>query len=128
MPSGAHPGKFVFIGEIKCKYRVCRGVKSRSRSLHADFYDRMLKSDTDGFEQALIRAKKFGTMDDRDENELRVAFHVRLALNLLHSGISEYGKKSLNVALKISKEKTLEYIDKLYCYLGDKEKLKAMID
>ena len=43
----------------------------------------------------MIRAKKFGTMDDRDENELRVAFHVRLALNLLHSGISEYGKKSL---------------------------------
>ena len=128
MRYGAHPGKFVFIGEIKGKYRICRGVQSRSRSLHADFYDQMLKSDTDGFEQALIRAKKFGTMDDRDENELRVAFHVRLALNLLHSGISEYGKRSLNIALKISKEKTLEHIDKLYCYPGDKEKLKAMIE
>ena len=128
MRYGAHPGKFVFIGEIKGKYRICRGVQSRSRSLHADFYDQMLKSDTDGFEQALIRAKKFGTMDDRDENELRVAFHVRRALNLLHSGISEYGKRSLNIALKISKEKTLEHIDKLYCYPGDKEKLKAMIE
>ena len=127
MRYGAHPGKFVFLRDIKGRYRICRGVQSRSRSLHADFYEQMLKTDSDGFEQALIRAKKFGTMDGCDENELRAAFHVRLALNLLHSGVTEYCKKSLEVALKISKEKTIEYIDKLYCYPNDIEKLKAMI-
>lgn len=128
MRYGAHPGKFVFLCEIKGLYRIRRGIQSRSRSQHADFYEQMFRSDSDGFEQAMIRAEKFGTMDDRDENDLRVAFYVRLALNLLHSGVTEYCKRSLAMAMRISKEKTFEYIDKLYCYPHDKDNLKAMIE
>lgn len=127
MRYGAHPGKFVFIQEIKGKYRICTGVQSRSRSQHTDFYEQMMKSDSDSFEQALIRAKRFGTTDGRDENELRAAFYVRLALNLLHSGVEEYCKKCLDKALSISKEKTIEYIDQLYCYPQDKYRLKEII-
>ena len=127
MRYGAHPGKFVFLREIKGKYRICRGVQSRSRSQHADFYEQMFKNDSDGFEQALIRAKKFGTMDGRDENELRVAFYVRLALNLLHGGVPEYCKKSLKKALDISKEKTMEYIGKLPCESEEKAEMESFI-
>ena len=128
MRYGAHHGKFVFLSEIKGKYRIRRGIQSRSRSEHADFYEQMFQSDSDGFEQAMIRAKKFGTMDGRKENDLRVAFHVRLALNLLHSGVMEYCKRSLKIALDISKEKTFDYIDQLYCYPGDIEKLRSMAE
>ena len=128
MRYGAHPGKFVFLREIKGLYRIRRGIQSRSRSQHADFYEQMFKSDSDGFEQAMIRAKTYGTMDGRDENDLRVAFHVRLALNLLHSGVTDYCKKSLKIASDISKEKTLYYIDRLYCYDGDIKKLKSLLE
>ena len=127
MRYGAHPGKFVFLREIKGKYRICRGIQSRSRSQHADFYEQMFKTDSEGFEQAMIRAKKLGTMDGRDEGEMRVAFYVRLALNLLHSGVVEYCKKSLNVSLNISKEKTMEYIDKLPCETEKKVYMKSLI-
>ena len=127
MRYGAHPGKFVFLREIKGKYRVCRGIQSRSRSQHADFYEQMFKSDSDGFEQAMIRAKNFGTMDGRDENDLRVAFHVRLALNLLHSGVTDYCKKSLDIAMNISEERTLYYIDKLPCESDSKALMREMV-
>ena len=123
----AHPGKYVFLHDIKNKYRICSGVQSRSRSLNGDFYKKMYETDSDGFESAVTLAKKYGTMGGRNENDLRAAFHVRVALTLLHGGSEEYCKKSLNVALDISKEKTFEYIDRLYCVPEDKAKLKGLI-
>ncbi|MBQ6921742.1 MAG: glycosyltransferase family 2 protein, partial [Clostridia bacterium] len=48
---GAHPGKFVFLREIKGGYRICSGTQSRSRSLNADFYERLFLTDSDGFER-----------------------------------------------------------------------------
>lgn len=127
---GAHPGKFVFLREIKNRYRICTGVQSRSRSINHDFYKKMFEADSAGFEEAVKLAKKFGTMGGRDENDIRTAFHVRLALTLLHGNDAvseEYCKKSLDLAFGISKEKTLAYIEQLYCKPEDREKLKAYL-
>lgn len=123
----AHKGKFVFLREIKGKYRICSGTQSRSRSNNNDFYERLFKTDSDGFEQAVQIAKKYGTMGDMDENYIRAGFYVRLALNLLHGGLAEYCKKSLDIALKISKEKTVYYIDNLPCNAEEKTKMKAIL-
>lgn len=54
------------------------------------------------------------------------AFHVRLALSLLHGDSEEYCKKSLSLAISISKEKTQEYIDLLYCEPEYKAQMKEM--
>lgn len=124
---GAHPGKFVFLKDIKGKYRICRGVGSRSRSLNFNFYEQMYKVDTDGFEEGVKLAKKYGTMGGRDENDLRNAYHVRIALCLLHGGDTEYCRESLKVATAISRENTLKYIDELYCEPECKEQLKQMV-
>ena len=124
---GAHPGKFVFLRDIKGGYRICSNVESRSRSNNTDFYGQMFKMDSAGFEEAVKIAEKYGTMGDRDENDIRTAFHVRLALSLLHGGSEEYCKKSLSSAINISKEKTLEYIDLLYCEPEYKAMLKSLV-
>ena len=124
---GAHPGKFVFLREIKGKYRICSGVQSRSRSINNDFYKKMYEADSAGFEEAVKLARKFGTMGGCDENDIRAAFHVRLALTLLHGESEEYGKESLKKAMEISKEKTYRYIDSLYCELQEKAQLKELI-
>ena len=124
----AHPGKFVFLRDIKNKYRICSGVQSRSRSINSDFYKKMYETDTDGFEQAIKIAKKYGTIAGRDENDIRAAFHVRVALTLIHGGSEDYAAKSLLKACEISKEKTLNYIDMLYCTAEEKEKLKSLIN
>ncbi|MBQ7642430.1 MAG: glycosyltransferase [Clostridia bacterium] len=123
----AHKGKFVFLREIKGKYRICSGTQSRSRSNNKDFYEKLFAMDSDGFEQAVKLAKKYGTMGGMDENDIRAGFYVRLALNLLNGGLKEYCKKSLEISLKISKEKTLGYIDKLPCDSAKKAEMKALI-
>ena len=123
---GAHPGKFVLLKDIIGHYRIRLGTASRSRSLHADFYERMMEMDSSGFESALQVAKKYGTMGGYDENELRAAFHVRLALNLLHAGSEQYAKESLKESTNISKEITLKYIDLLQCEPEEKAQLKEL--
>ena len=123
----AHPGKFVFLREIKGKYRICSGTQSRSRSNNKDFYEKLFLMDSDGFEQAVKIAKKYGTMGERDENDIRTGFYVRLALNLLNGGLKELCKKSLDISLGISKEKTIFYIDNLPCDIECKDKMKAMV-
>ena len=40
----AHPGKFVFLRDIKGGYRICSNVASRSRSNNADFYKKCSRS------------------------------------------------------------------------------------
>ena len=124
---GAHPGKFVFLREIKGKYRICRGVESRSRALNPDFYEQIFKNDIDGFESAVKVARKYHTIGDNDENEIRTAFHVRLALNLLHGNSLIYAKKSLEMALNISKDNTFIYIDELDCSIEDKKSIRQLI-
>ena len=123
---GAHPGKFVFLNEIKGRYRIHTGVASRSRSLNKNFYEKLFEVDTSGFEAAVKLAKKFGTMGGWDEDELRTAFHVRLALNLLHGNAEKYCQKSLEMAMRISREKTMEYIDLLPCQPAEKARIKEL--
>lgn len=123
----AHPGKFVFIRDIKGGYRICSNVASRSRSNNADFYKKMFEVDSAGFEEAVKIARKYGTMGGLDENDIRTAFYVRLALSLLHGESVKYCKKSLDKALAVSKDKTLEYIDQLYCAPEYKESMKALV-
>ena len=124
---GAHPGKFVFLREIKGGYRICTGVASRSRSLNKDFYEQLFNMDKAGFEAALELAKKYGTMGSWTESDLRCAFHVRLALSLLHGCDEEFCRKSLEIAKDISKEKTLSFIEELHCEPEHKEKLKELV-
>ena len=126
---GAHPGKFVFLREIKGGYRVNTGEASRSRTNNKNFYEQLYTVDSAGFEEGVKVAKKYGTMGGWDENELRTAFHVRLALSLIHGESEEFCKRSLDDALAISsKEKVLDYIDKLYCKPQFKARMKAMIE
>lgn len=124
---GAHPGKFVFLREIKGKYRICSGSQSRSRSINADFYEKMFRMDSDGFEQAVKLAKKYGTMSGYDENDIRTGFCVRIALTLFNGGSEKYCKEFILSACKISKEKTIEYINELQCDQSVKEMMKGMI-
>ena len=127
MRYGAHPGKFVFLREIKGDYRICTGVASRSRSNISEFYDMLYRTDSDGFEQALKIAKQYGTMGGWDENDLRAAFHVRLALNLLHSDREDYCRQSLALAKSISPEKALAYVEQLPCSPSIKSRMKEML-
>ena len=122
----AHPGKFVFLRDIKGGYRICSNVASRSRSNNADFYKKMFEVDSAGFEEAVKVAKKYGTMGGLDENDIRTAFYVRLALSLLHGESVKYCKKSLDKALAVSKENTLKNIDQLYCAPEYKESMLAL--
>ena len=124
---GAHPGKFVFLNEIKGGYRIHTGVASRSRSLNKNFYEKLFEVDTSGFEAALKLAKKYGTMNDWEENDLRCAFNVRLALSLLHGGNEEYSLKAISIATGISKEKAIRFIDSLNCETDSKNKLKSFV-
>ena len=123
---GAHSGKFKFIKEIKGKYRICSGTQSRSRSNNSDFYEKLFKMDSDGFEQALKIAKKYNTLGGMDENELRAGFYVRLALNLLHGNAEPFSKAVLDKAIGISEEKSLGYIDRLDCTAEEKARLKEL--
>ena len=123
----AHPGKFVFLRDIKGGYRICSNVASRSRSNNANFYQKMFEVDSAGFEEAVKIAKKYDTMGGLDEDDIRTAFYVRLALSLLHGESVKYCKKSLDKALAVSKDKTLEYIDQLYCAPEYKESMKALV-
>lgn len=124
----AHPGKYVFNRDIKGGYRICTGVGSRSRGLNPDFYEKMFRTDLDGFESAVVLAKKYGTMGNYNEDDIRCGFYVRIALTLLHGDTEDYCQKALNEANKISKQKTQEYIDVLPCDDDTKAILKSMIE
>ncbi|MBQ7718040.1 MAG: glycosyltransferase [Clostridia bacterium] len=123
----AHPGKFVFLRDIKGRYRICSNVHSRARSINANFYGQLFRVDSSGFEEAVKIAKKYGTMGEWGKKDLRVAFYVRLALSLLYGDSVEYCKKSLSLAMNISKEKTFEYVDLLRCEPEYKARMKAMV-
>lgn len=126
MRYAAHPGKYVFLRDIVGRYTICRGVASRSRSIHADFYERMFEVDSDGFERAVEIAKRYGTMGGYDEDEIRAAFYVRLSLCLLHGGSELWCQKALQKAIQTSKEHTLHYIELLPCDDEDKATVRRL--
>ena len=103
------------------------GVASRSRSKNVNFYEKLFEVDSSGFEAALKLAKKNGTMGAWEENDLRCAFYVRLALSLLHGNSEDYCKKSLEISKSISMQSTIKYIDMLYCEDEEKARMKEML-
>jgi len=80
---GAHPGRFVFLRDIRNHYRIRTGTESQSRSQNLDFYAKKAAADRDGFEQALAIAARFGRVDDDAARDIRTRFYVRLALSML---------------------------------------------
>lgn len=122
----AHPGKFVFLRDIKGGYRICSNVESRSRRKIANFYEMMFKVDAAGFEEAMKVAKRYGTMGGLNDDAIRIRFYVRLALSLLHGGSEEYCKESLTIALKISKDEAMQAIEQLYCKPEYKQRMKEI--
>lgn len=125
MRYAAHPGKYVFLRDIVGLYTICSGVASRSRSVNNAFYEIMFGVDSDGFEKAVELAKKYHTMGDYDENEIRAAFYVRLSLCLFHGDSIKWTKKALAKSVSISKDKALHYIDLLPCEDEEKATLRG---
>ena len=123
----AHPGKFVFISEIKNHYRICSAVDSRSRGQNSDFYIKKAQVDSDGFENAMAISRSFGRIKPEDENPVRVAFYVREALSMLYGDADTCATELLHSAVNISEAKTLECIDLLDCKQEYKEKMKKLI-
>lgn len=124
---GAHPGKFVFIREIKNHYRICSAVESRSRGQNVDFYLKKAAVDSDGFEKAMVVSRSFGRIKTEDENPIRVAFYVREALSMVYGDSETCARELLLRAVKISKEKTLQCIDMLDCSPEFIAKMKSLI-
>ena len=123
---GAYPGKFVFLREIKNHYRICSGVESRSRSNNDDFYGQMATVDREGFEAAMKLAEGFGTVKPEEENDIRTAFFVRLALSQLYGGADAGAEELVRGAMAISPGKTMEAIAGLDCAGEFKDKLRDM--
>ena len=124
---GAHPGKFVFLEGIKNHYRICSAVESRSRGLNADFYEKKMATDSDGFESAMKISKHFGRIKDGDEAPLRVAFLIREALSMLYGGSDLSAEKLVGSAAKISVKTASKCIEKLDCLPEYKAKLRSML-
>lgn len=124
---GAYPGKFVYVRNLKNRYRICSGRESRSRSQNADFYTVKTSVDQDGFEKAVELALRFGTISPEEIPQIRLAFYVRLALSILYGGYEEGAAELLASACRISKDKTLECIALLDCDAVYKNKLKEMM-
>ena len=124
---GAHPGKFVFVDEIKNQYRICSVVESRSRGQHADFYQKKAAVDSEGFEKALAVSRSFGRIKPEDENSIRVAFYVREALSMLYGNAVSCAKDLLCSAARISKEHVLQCVDLLDCKPAYKMSLRELI-
>ena len=124
---GAHPGKFVFISDIKNHYRICSKVESRSRGQNVDFYQLKSEVDSDGFEKAMAISKSFGRIKAEDENPIRIAFYVREALSMLYGDCEPCAKDLLLKATSLSKDQTLECIEKLDCDVSFKKQMKQMI-
>ena len=125
-PEFKHPGTFVFLSEIKGLYRICSNVESRSRGINHDFFEKKFAADSAGFEEAVKLAKQYGTMGGMSDDDIRIGFYVRSALSMLHGNSEEYCKKALVLAMNNSKQKTMEYIDRLYCDPEDKERMNLI--
>ena len=124
---GAHPGKFVFLDSIKNQYRICSATESRSRSQHADFYQKKAAVDTDGFEQALAISASFGRIKPEDQTPIRVGFYVREALSMVYGDADACAGDLLGRAARLSPELTSRRIDELDCDPMFKERLRVLM-
>ena len=104
MRYGAHPGRFVFLGDIRNHYRIRTGTDSQSRSQNPDFYAMKAAADRDGFEQALAVAARYGCVRMDAAGDIRARFLVRLALSMLRGPDAEQAALCLRDAWAISPE------------------------
>lgn len=125
---GTYPGKFVFLREIKNHYHISSGVASRSRSNNDDFYEQMSAVDQEGFEAAMKLAEGFGTVKPEEENDIRTAFYVRLALSQLYGDTEVGAEKLLRSAMALSPARTVEAIAALDCGEEWKDKLRSLAE
>ena len=70
-------------------------------------------------------AKGFGRVG-AEENDIRTAFFVRLALSLLYGGADACAEKRIKGAMALSPEKTEEAITALDCAEEYKRKLRDL--
>ena len=89
MRYGAHPGRFVFLRDLRNHYRIRTGTQSQSRSQNPDFYAMKAAMDRDGFEQALAIAAHYGRVSEPAQRSIRTRFYVRLALSMLRAPDAE---------------------------------------
>ena len=124
---GAHPGKFVFLREIKNHYRIRSGTQSRSRSNNDDFYEQKSAVDRAGFEAAAAIARGLGRITAEEETEIRARFYVRLALSMLYGDGDACAEKLMRSAAESLPEITREAVEALDCDEAYREKLRNMI-
>lgn len=120
---GAHPGKYVFLDEIKNSYRVCSGADSRSRSENPDFYNQKVKIDSDGFEEAVkiyLRYNNNNNNSDKEIDFIRVGFLVREALCMIRVNENKIAEDLLKKAVFISDINTKKAVKELVA--SDQEK------
>ena len=124
---GAHPGKFVFIGEIKNQYRICSATESRSRSQHANFYQKKAAVDSEGFEKALAISKSYGRIKPEEEDTIRIGFYVREALSMVYGDADDCAGELLSRAARLSPAQTSRCVDELDCDDAFKAHMKALM-
>ena len=119
----AHPGRFVFLREIKNQYRICSGTASRARSLNQSFYAQKAQMDSAGFEKAVEIADGYGLVDPAQVEQIRARFYVRLALSMLRGPDESEAARCMRCAFSVSADAAAEAITTLEAEAEEKEKL-----
>ena len=127
MRYGAHPGRFVFLRDIRNHYRIRTGTQSQSRSRNPDFYAMKAAMDRDGFEQALVIAARHGRVEEQAAQDIRTRFYVRLALSMLRGPDIEQATLCLQDAWAINHRTALAALADLEAGEDEKQILLALI-
>ena len=124
----AHPGKFIFLGEIRNQYRIRSGTDSRARSMNASFYAQKAAMDSDGFEKAAEISKRFGRLDPAEEERIRARFYARLALSMLRGGDLRETAACMSKAAAVLPDTAEKAVLTLDAAEGEKETLLGMLE
>lgn len=127
MRYGAHPGRFVFLRDIRNRYRIRTGTESQSCSRNPDFYAMKAAMDRDGFEQALAIAARHGRVEESASRRIRARFCVRLALSMLRGPDTEHAALCLRDAWAIDPETARAAVADLEADGDEKRALLALI-
>ena len=127
MRYGAHPGRFVFLRDIRNHYRIRSGTQSQSRNRNPDFYAMKAAMDRDGFEQALAIAERHGRVEEQAAQDIRTRFYVRLALSMLRGPDIEQAKMCLRDAWAIDPKTARAAVADLEAGMDEKRALLELI-
>ena len=73
-------------------------------------------------------AEGFGTVKPAEENDIRTAFFIRLALSQLYGGADAGAEELVRGAMALSPERTAEAIAALDCGEEWKDRLRALAE